>query len=302
VLVEVQHWSDGDGGAGLTAPGADLVDADEAAGVLHSRQVRTGAVGDRGVADVHVEHDLATRQRQRWVAPTSKLAEGVRSADVEGVGAAQLRQLGRPIRQGGVEVEGVGEVELALDVDGAVEVDHVGVDGDVPVLGCCDPSLVRVVGVEPDQGLFHEPVELGDADLVREAGDVPVDVLGTLDREADGVLGDAPGSPRRKVPGLDPRPDPGEPVGELEGLGDQGAAGVGGDVECDGQLVSAELADLGVPSPAIKTALSNPIGQDGSGSCIAAQSRSSSRIRTSARSAVARSAWTAASTAAGESA
>ena len=64
VLVQVDHRPHRDGGPGCAAPGADLVNAHEAAGVLHASQVRAVLVGDCFVGDVDVEHDLAARAVQ----------------------------------------------------------------------------------------------------------------------------------------------------------------------------------------------------------------------------------------------
>ena len=168
-----------------------------------------------------VEDDLAAGQWQGRVGAAGELAEGVRPTDIEGVLTAQLRQAGRAVRESGVEIEGVGEVELALEVDGAVEADVVRVDGDVLVVRGFEPPLLGLRGVEPDQRFLDEPVELGDADLVREAGDVPVDVFRTLGRQAERRAGDPASPPRRQLAGRDPRPDPGQPVGQLERVGDQ---------------------------------------------------------------------------------
>ena len=57
------------------------------------------------------------------------LAGGDRAAYVEGVGGSQGQQLLCALRDGGVEVEGVGEVELAGDLAGAAEGDLLVVDG-----------------------------------------------------------------------------------------------------------------------------------------------------------------------------
>ena len=128
---------------------------------------------------------------------------------------------------------------------GAVEVGLVGVEGDVPVVRGCEPTSLGLLRVEADQGFLYQPVDLADAHSVGERCDVPVDVVGTLGWQADGAVGDPAGAPWRQVPGLDACPDAGESVGELERFGDQGAARVGGDVQSDGELVGAELADLG---------------------------------------------------------
>ena len=81
---------------------------------------------------------------------TGEVEGGLGAGEVaEGLGTAYVERLGRPegllqcgaVDQGLVEVEGVGEVEVGLDVQGAGEVDVVlvdrdvaGVDGEVAVL------------------------------------------------------------------------------------------------------------------------------------------------------------------------
>ena len=60
------------------------------------------------------------------------LAGGDGAAYVEGVGRPQRQEFLRALRDGGVEVEGVGEVELAGDLAGAAEGDLLVVDGEVP--------------------------------------------------------------------------------------------------------------------------------------------------------------------------
>ena len=104
--------------------------------------------------------------------------------------------------------------------------------------------LLGGLGVEPHQGFLDQPVELAEADLVREAGHVPVDVLRTLGRQADGALRDPAGSPGGELAGLDPRPHPRQPVGELERVGDQGSGRIVRDVQDGGELGHAELTDL----------------------------------------------------------
>ena len=62
------------------------------------------------------------------------LAGGDRAAYVEGVRRPQREQLVCALRDGGVEVEGVGEVELAGELAGAAEGDLLVVDGEVPTV------------------------------------------------------------------------------------------------------------------------------------------------------------------------
>ena len=70
-----------------------------------------------------------------------EVAEGLRAAYVERLGRAECLLQRRAMSQGTVEVEGVGDVEVGLEVQGAGVVDVVlvdrdvaGVDGEVAVL------------------------------------------------------------------------------------------------------------------------------------------------------------------------
>ncbi|WP_157520316.1 hypothetical protein [Nocardioides dokdonensis] len=111
---QVGDGAPGDLGAGDAEPLGDLVEGDEAAGLLDAGEVDAGAGGGgvdsaQGlVGEVDVEHDLACGH--------------------PGCGVVAS------------EVEGVGEVEAAGDVDGAVDLLATGggggeVDGEVAGLG-----------------------------------------------------------------------------------------------------------------------------------------------------------------------
>ena len=67
-------------------------------------------------------------------------------ADVEGLLAPEVGELLRAGGDGVVEVEGVGEVELCVDVDGAVEGDLVEVDVEAPAVGGFAAPLLRLSG------------------------------------------------------------------------------------------------------------------------------------------------------------
>ena len=109
-----------------------------------------------------------------------EVAEGLGPADVEGVGGPECFLRRGAVDEGVVEVEGVGEVEVGLDVQGPGVVDvvlvdcHVaGVDVQVAVLG-----IRRRVGgseVEPFDGLGDEAVELCGADASGDRGHLGVD-------------------------------------------------------------------------------------------------------------------------------
>ncbi len=150
---------------------------------------------------------------------------------------------------GGVEVQGVGEVELGLDEGGAVEGDLVVVEGDVPTLGRLLRILQGLVGHEPGDGLGDEPVELGGADPVGEGCDLGVHESRRLRREGDGGLGDPAGLPGREPTGLagtvDAALGPRQAVLQLHGVRDQHPPGVGGTSDRGRELRDAELGHCG---------------------------------------------------------
>jgi hypothetical protein len=130
-------------------------------------------------------------------------------AHVQRLGGAEvLERLGAG-GDGGVEVEGVGQVELAVHGAGAGQRGLVGVEGEVAAVGGLAAAAFGLLGHEPADGLLDEPVDLGGADLVRGVRDVVVDVRGGLDRQDEGLPGDPAGPPRRQVALDDPGPDPG---------------------------------------------------------------------------------------------
>ena len=87
---------------------------------------------------MEVDHQLALAfgdlEIQRQLTP-SQGTGGQRPADVEGLGVAEVGEVLRAGGDGVVEVEGVGEVELCVDVDGAVEGDLVEVDVEAQSVG-----------------------------------------------------------------------------------------------------------------------------------------------------------------------
>ena len=104
-------------------------------------------------------------------------------------------------------------------------------------------AAVGLLGHEPADRLLDQPVELGGADLVRDVGDVEVDVRGRLHRQDHGLAGHPAGPPRGQVPLDHPGPDAAEPVPELDGLAEVGLAGLGGQPDRGGELGDRELRD-----------------------------------------------------------
>ena len=124
----------------------DLVEQDESLALLHAAGgTEHRLLAHDGGVEVGVDDDLARgRQtvlsRDRCLALAEQIQRGLGAGEVpEGLGAAYVQGLGRPecllqrgaMSQGAVEVEGVGDVEVGLEVQGAGVVDVVLVDGDV---------------------------------------------------------------------------------------------------------------------------------------------------------------------------
>ena len=151
VVVEVDDWFHDHLGVGVGAPGPDLVGGDALVVVLHPGQVQTPARSgafDGCFGEVDVEDHLTRFHRlagpvvlgaggvevEGELVP-GELSGGDRAAYVQGVGRPAGFEGFGTTGQGGVEVQGIGEVELALDPAGAGEGDLVMVDVQVPPLG-----------------------------------------------------------------------------------------------------------------------------------------------------------------------
>ena len=105
--------------------------------------------------------------------------------------------------------------------------------------------LVRdgTVGVEVQPGLLHQPGGLHLTDPAWGGGDQPVREQRRLHAEVGGLPGDQPGPPHRNRTGSDQRPEPRQPAGQFEGVGDQLATGVVADPEGSGEVDRCELRD-----------------------------------------------------------
>ena len=221
-----------------------------------------GAGDDGGVGEVHVQHHLTrlaglpraavrasrspsagrgrrpgrvavrVRGRRGGVEVEGELAagevpDGGGPPHVQGVGGAEVLQRLGAGGDGGVEVEGVGEVELPVHGAGAPQRRLPRVDGEGPAVGGLAAAAFGLLGHEPPDRLLDQPVDLGGADLVRHVRDVAVDVRGGLHRQDHGRAGDPAGPPGGQVALDHPGPDPVEAVAELDGLAEVGLAGLG---------------------------------------------------------------------------
>ena len=144
---------------------------------------------------------------------------------------------------GGVEVEGVGEVELAGELAGAAEGDLLVVDAEVPSVRSTASVLGGLVGHEPGDRLGDQPLQGSEADPVRERRHLRIDERCCLQGQPERLLRDPAGPPGLQVTGLHPRPDTGQPVLQLHCCRDQCPAAVGGAADGEGELGDAELRD-----------------------------------------------------------
>lgn len=208
---------------------------------------------DGSVGEVQVEDDFATgrlggrpglglfaREVKRELA-ASDLPNRDRAADVQGVFRAEVLQGGGRGRDGGLEVESVGEVEGAVDVRGPGQPDLAGVDPEVPGVGSCLLPGFGIGGHERRDRGSDGVVQLGEADLVRERRDRPVDMGRGLEGQGHGALGDPAGLPRHEVAGHDAGPGLRQAVAELEGLADVRLPGLDRQADRHRELGDGEL-------------------------------------------------------------
>ena len=221
-------------------------------------------------ASVSVARSRASWLRAIWPAAME------RRTSRESVDPSAMKLL-RSLGHGGVEVERVGEVELAGDLAGAVEGDLLVLDREVSSVGSLPGVLSGPVGHEPGDRLGDQPLQRGDADAVRERRDLGV-------HERCCLLGQRRKFPRRSGGPARPRghrtapgPTPWQPVLQLHRRRDQCSDRVGGAADGEGELRDAELghqrrafAGNGMPvSPAgVIQVASSPMD---SGGCCSAQ-------------------------------
>ena len=119
-------------------------------------------MGEGAAVGVHVQHDLAGRGR--WEVEgglaAGEGAGGHGPADVERLGAAEVGELLGTGAEGLFEVQSVDQVELAVEVDGAVEGDLVGVHVEVPRLGRLPSGVPRQRRGRTGLGVVDGPLEL----------------------------------------------------------------------------------------------------------------------------------------------
>ncbi|MDO9457435.1 hypothetical protein [Nocardioides sp.] len=185
VGVEVDDGLDGDLGAGRLAPGEELLEEDRGVGVVEERDV--------GGVEVGVEGDSTpTVGRSGWFGGTGGEVEGELgsgdlpggsgAAHVEGLGGAEVGELSGGRTDRCVQVEGVGQVEVAVDLGDAVEEVGSGeVDVEVLVLFGFLASSVGFEGCEVGQGRCHGALDLGLDHGVGAVGEGLVDLGGAFE-------------------------------------------------------------------------------------------------------------------------
>jgi hypothetical protein len=109
-----------------------------------------------------------------------KDAEGRSPAHVQRVGRPEPLEVFGPGTDGVLEVQRIGEVELAVHSGGAREGDLAGVDVEVPLIGGPVATVGGELGHEPRDRLVNEALGLRRPGPVCEGGEHPVDVLGSL--------------------------------------------------------------------------------------------------------------------------
>ena len=102
---------------------------------------------------------------------------------------------------------------------------------------------------EPRGGERDQSLDGGEPEPVDPGGELLIHPPRALEGQGAGVGGDAAGLPRRHRQVLDERPEPGQPVPQVEGVGHQRHRRLGGDTHRGAQLLRHERATAGVPSP-----------------------------------------------------
>ena len=167
-----------------------------ASGLPHHRRTCSAVIGPRvswisasppsaadcGFLEVDVQHHLtpATARSSVLLGQIERLlvagdvADRAGAAYVEGVGGTQQELLVGVRGDRCLQVQGVGEVDVAIDPDPASDVNVGQGNVEVPGLGGREALGLGGLGIEAGFGLLDQPVELGGADLVRERRDLGV--------------------------------------------------------------------------------------------------------------------------------
>ena len=175
--------------AGRAAPVADLAGGDQLVALLEPG----GADAFEGCpGEVDVEDDLSLRVgwfRDGRGAPSSTTVNSLRSraswwraSSPTAAARRTLRESSEPrsfswaanAGDGLFEVQGVGQVELAVHGAGAGVGDLLLLDREVPAVRLRQPAFLGQLGHERRDRLVHQPFQLDGSDPVRHRRDVPV--------------------------------------------------------------------------------------------------------------------------------
>ncbi len=219
------------------------------------RPVGTAASGARCGAGAgaggEVERPLRVREQ----------AERGGAADVQGAVVAEPAHQPGQVGDGAVEVEGVQGVQPGGEQGGG---------GGLPVV---QPHAAVVqgvlldrgglVGVAPQPGLVQDRVQHRQPVVPAGDGQVPVHERDRVRRELGGGLGDPAGLPRLQPAVLDQRPQPREPVAELDRLRHQRQTRRVRESESRGQLLHRVLGHAGGAVPGQRGRVEEPRTQHG---------------------------------------
>ena len=169
-------------------------------------------------------------------------SEGFGAAHVQRRGRAEVGEPGGTGRERGVQVQGVGQVDLGLHPHGALEGHLVrcargraGRPRRPPGAAGPRSGMNRTIASSTSRS-----TPLG---RIRCANPATWSSTNPAAARLSAIVcaGDPAGPPRRQVPGPDPGPGPREPVPQLEGLTEVGLAGLGGQPDRGRELRHTEL-------------------------------------------------------------
>ncbi|CAM3875203.1 hypothetical protein NOMA109596_14855 [Nocardioides marinus] len=178
----------------------------------------------------------------------AEVAQGLGTADVEGIGGAGGQQLVGDGADRCLELLGIGTVQQPGQVDTVGGPDRPSrrqVEVDVEAGAGVDLFHLSRLGVEACCRLRGQPLDGGEGGGVHHVGEMGVDERSGLGGQAAGEVGDAAYPPHLHLARFEAGPDLRQPVAGLHGIRQQHPPRVGGTAQCGGELDDRELADLG---------------------------------------------------------
>ena len=150
------------------------------------------------------------------------------------------------VGEGVVEVVEVGVLAEGVEADQA-GVGDVALEGDVHVVEAFERGCFDLVGVEPDHRFGDHAAQGEVAEGLGAVCDLLVEVGTHVVGGSGDRCGDLAGTPGGHLSGAEACPGRGEPVGEDQGVADQGSCGGGG------QVRGGSEPGVGVPGDAWQT-------------------------------------------------